>query len=106
MVHTNRIVSINRFELFIYLVIYYSMLYVNDVRRDIWTCEPSTQDADYSENSYVIHVISKILQPIFAHNSPPTITWNVMLAKHLRDKGFRVFLSNEIPLMDKEFLNL
>src|SRR6185369_6458122 len=33
-------------------------------------------------------------------------TWNVMLAKYLRDKGFKVFLSNEIPLMDKEFLNL
>ena len=33
-------------------------------------------------------------------------TWNVMLAKYLRDKGFKVFLSNEIPLMDKEFLEL
>lgn len=33
-------------------------------------------------------------------------TWNVMLADHLRSKGFKVYLSNEIPLMDKEFLEL
>jgi len=33
-------------------------------------------------------------------------TFNVMLAKYLRSKNFTVFLSNEVPLMDKKFLEL
>src|SRR5437870_4804480 len=33
-------------------------------------------------------------------------TWNIKLSKYIRSKGFKVYLSNEIPLTNKPFLEL
>ncbi|CAG8603606.1 527_t:CDS:2 [Paraglomus occultum] len=34
--------------------------------RHIWKCKPSFENADHSENAFVIHVLARILVPIFA----------------------------------------
>ncbi|RIB22681.1 hypothetical protein C2G38_2243170 [Gigaspora rosea] len=39
--------------------------------RRIWSCRPSLTEKDYSENSYVIHVVSEVLDPLFTYSKWP-----------------------------------
>ncbi|CAG8816913.1 333_t:CDS:2, partial [Gigaspora margarita] len=40
---------------------------ISNSRRHIWSLRPLLTEDDYSENSYVIHAISKVLDPIFTY---------------------------------------
>ncbi|CAG8676243.1 4904_t:CDS:2, partial [Scutellospora calospora] len=50
--------------------------------RRIWSCRPLLTEEDYSENSYVIHAVSKVLDPFFTYFKwPLKRAWSEQISK-------------------------
>ncbi|KAF0484552.1 hypothetical protein F8M41_022967 [Gigaspora margarita] len=59
--------------------------------RRIWSCRPSLIEEDYSENSYVIHAVSKVLDPLFTYSKwPLKRAWSEQTSKSSQSRKNRM----------------
>jgi hypothetical protein len=57
----------------------------------MWSCRPLLTEADYSENSYTIHAISKLLDPILTYSQwPLKRAWSEQISKSSQNRKSRI----------------
>ncbi|CAG8684291.1 17276_t:CDS:2, partial [Funneliformis caledonium] len=73
--------------------------------RRIWSCRPLLTEDEYSENAYVIHAVSKVLDPIFTYSKwPLKRAWSEQMSKSSQSRMERMEATNSGKKPDLQVL--
>ncbi|PKY57579.1 hypothetical protein RhiirA4_478737 [Rhizophagus irregularis] len=73
--------------------------------RYIWSCRPALTEDEYSENAYVIHAVSRVLNPILAYSKwPLKRAWSEQTSKSSQSRMVRMEATNSGKKPDLQVL--